>query len=264
MKNFKINGINVTDYEGNGPALIFIHAYPLCNRMWDEQVNFFKDSYRVITYDVRGLGYSNQLDNYIFTMEELVNDFFDIADNLKLDKFNACGLSLGGYIILRALVRDQERFISVILADTKSEGENNESLLSRSNNIIRIKSGKKEEFLDDFLNLLLSEEGYKNEGIKSFVRTMMGWMDVNGLCSVMAAIATRTNILYQLKNIKIPALVIVGKKDVLTPVLNSFNLKEGLSNSEFKVIKDAGHLSNIEKPVEFNKFAEEFLKKHNS
>lgn len=263
MKNFKLNGISISDYGGNGAPLIFIHAYPLCSRMWDAQINFFKDKYRVIAYDVRGLGYSNQLGNYNFTMEELVIDFFDIVDDLNLDKVNACGLSMGGYIILRALVKHQERFNSVILADTKSEGENNESLISRSNSIIKIKSGKKDEFLDDFLKLLLSEDGFKNETVKDFVKTIMSWMDVNGLCSVMMALATRTNILYQLKQIKVPSLVIVGKNDTLTPVLNSFNLKEGLKNSEFKVIQNAGHLSNLEKPGEFNKLAEEFLKKYN-
>ena len=110
MKNFKINGINVYDYEGTGEPLIFIHAYPLCSRMWDSQVDHFKDKYRVITYDVRGLGYSNELDNYSYMMEELVNDLFMLMDHLKLEKVIACGISMGGYILLRALVREQDRF----------------------------------------------------------------------------------------------------------------------------------------------------------
>ena len=87
----------------------------------------------------------------------------------------------------------------------------------------------------------------------------MSWMDIKGLCANLIAIATRTNIFYQLKEILIPALIIVGKKDEITPVINSFHLKEGLANSVFKVIEDAGHLSNIEKPAEFNKTIEDFL-----
>lgn len=261
MTNFKLNKLSITDYEGNGKPLIFIHAFPLCSRMWDEQVNYFKNKYRVITYDIRGLGYSNELDDYQFTMEELVNDFFDIIDQLKLDKVNACGLSMGGYILLRALVRNQNRFSSVILADTKAEGEDNQSILNRSGSIIKIKSGEKENFLDEMLTKLLSEESFQNEKIKDFVRTMMGWMDVKGLCSAIMAIATRTNTLYQLKEIDTPALVLVGKKDVLTPTIHSYYLKEGLRNSEFKVIPCAGHLSNIDKPEEFNKSIDHFLTK---
>ena len=259
MNNFKLNGLNITDYEGNGEPIIFVHAFPLCNRMWDEQVNFFKNKYRVITYDIRGLGYSNEIEDYQFTMEDLVNDFFDIIDHLKLEKVNACGLSMGGYILLRALIRDQSRFSSVILADTKSENDSNENLIARSNSIMKIKAGGKDEFIDGFLKKLLSESGYRNRNSREFVRMIMSWMDVKGLCANLIAIATRTNTFYQLKEISIPALIIVGKKDEVTPVINSFNLKEGLANSVFKVIEDAGHLSNIEKPAEFNKAIEEFL-----
>lgn len=259
MNNFKLNGLNVTDYEGSGTPLIFVHAYPLCNRMWDEQVSYFKNKYRLITYDIRGLGYSNELDDYLFTMEEHVNDFFSILDHLDISTVNACGLSMGGYIILRALIREQQRFASVILADTKSERDDNEGLLSRSAAIIKIKSGNKEEFIDGFIKKLLSDNGYRNRKVRDFVRMIMNWMDERGLVSNMLAIATRTNIFYQLKDIYTPALVIVGKKDELTPVINSFYLKEGLKNSIFKVIEDAGHLSNLEKPDEFNKAVEEFL-----
>lgn len=260
MNNFKLNGISVNDYEGEGKPLIFVHAFPLCSRMWDEQVSYFKDKYRVITYDVRGLGYSNNLDDYQFTMEELVNDFFNIIDSLKLDRVNACGLSMGGYILLRALVKDQERFSSIILSDTKSEGENNESLLNRSQSIIKIKSGGKNEFLNEFLKKLLSEESYKNnEKLRSFVREIMGWMDVNGLCAALIAIATRTNTFYQLKNISTPALILVGEKDTITPPTNSFFIKDNLQNAYMKKLQGAGHLSNMEAPEKFNKAIKEFL-----
>ncbi|MEO8666016.1 MAG: alpha/beta hydrolase [Ignavibacteria bacterium] len=259
MNNFKINGISVTDYEGKGKPLIFVHAYPLCSRMWDIQVDFFKDKYRVITYDVRGLGYSNELDDYQFTMEELVNDFFSILDHMKINKVNACGLSMGGYILLRATVRDQSRFSSIILADTKATGDDNEGLLNRASAIIKIKAGQKDEFLLGFLKKLLSEKGFQDEKIKNFVSMMMGWMDVRGLVATMIAIATRTSTFFQLKDLNIPALVIAGRKDAVLKVTDSFFIKENIKNSVFKVIHDAGHLSNIEKPEEFNISMEDFL-----
>jgi len=258
MKNFKHNGISINDHEGDGLPLIFIHAYPLCSRMWDEQVNFFKDKYRVITYDVRGLGYSNELDDYQFTMEDHVNDLFDLISLIGPDKVNACGLSLGGYILLRAVLRDESKFNSIILADTKSTGENNESLLLRSESVMKIKKDK-DKFLDDFLKKLLSKDGYGNEKLRTFVRMMMSWMDVKGLSSNMISIATRTDSLCLLKNIAIPALVTAGRNDELTPVINSFHIKENLKNSLFKVIENAGHLSNMEQPDKFNELINNFL-----
>lgn len=263
MKNFKVKGLSINDYEGSGRPLIFIHAFPLCSRMWDKQVEFFKDKFRVITYDIRGLGFSTADECLQFTLEEHVNDFFEIVDYLDLGRVNACGLSVGGYILLRALVRDQDKIESVILSNTKSEGEDNNSLLNRSAAIMKIKSGRKDEYLDEFLKKLLSEEGYNNGEVRSFVRTMMGWMHADGICANIMAIATRTNTFYQLKEIKTRALVIAGRKDTLTPVIHSFYMKENLPNAKFEVIQDAGHLSNLEKPEVFNDAVNKFLSNSN-
>lgn len=261
MKNFKISGISVTDHEGKGSPLLFIHAFPLCNRMWDKQVNYFKDKYRVITYDVRGLGYSNELEDYHITMEDLVNDLFIILDELKLDKVNACGLSLGGYILLRAIVKEQNRFSSVILADTKSENDDNDGLLGRSNMVINLKAGNREKIFEEFIKKALSEKSYENEEIRKFIEMMIGWMDVKGISSILIAMATRTNTFFQIKNVETPALIIVGKEDLLTPPIRSFYMKENMKNAEMKVIPDVGHFSNMEAPEEFNKTVEEFLEK---
>ena len=259
MNTFKFNGISINDYEGNGKPLIFIHAYPLCSRMWDDQVNYFRDKYRVVTYDIRGLGYSNELSDYQFTMEDLVNDLFSIIDEMKLGKVNACGLSVGGYILLRAIVRDSQRFSSVLLADTKSEGEDNESLVSRSNMIMNLKTENKDKVLNEFLKKLVSEDGYNNEKLRSFIETMMSWMDVKGLCAVLMAIATRTSTLFELKKLDVPALIIAGKLDAVTPPVRSFYMNENLKNSVLNIIPAAGHLSNMEAPEEFNKAVEKFL-----
>lgn len=259
MNKLKIKGLNVIDYGGKGLPLVFIHAFPLCSRMWDGQVEYFKDKYRVIVYDIRGLGYSYDPDNLLFTMEDLTDDLFGILDELKLEKVIACGLSLGGYILLRALVRNQERFLAAILADTKSEGESNESLLGRSAMIRNLKSGNK-EVLDEFLKKLISKSSYENETLRNFIREMMSWMDVKGICSVLFAIATRTNTFFQLKDISVPALALTGKEDIITPPVHSFYMRENMQRTELKVIKGSGHLSNMEVPEEFNKSVESFLK----
>ncbi|MBS1518720.1 MAG: alpha/beta fold hydrolase [Bacteroidetes bacterium] len=260
MNTFKLNGISVTDYEGNGEPLIFIHAYPLCSRMWDDQIEFFKNDYRVITYDIRGLGYSNELDSYLFTMEDLADDLENILDHMKIEKVHACGLSVGGYILLRASERFPDRFSSLILADTKADSDDHDGLLNRSASIKKIRSGMKEEFLDAMLQKLISSKSSENTALRKRIREIMSWMDINGLCSVMIAIATRTNFSYRIKDINIPSLIVVGSDDVMTPVINSFYLKEGIKNSVFKTIAGAGHLSSMERPDEFNKIVSEFLK----
>ena len=77
----------------------------------------------------------------------------------------------------------------------------------------------------------------------------------------MIALATRTTTLNQLQNINVPALIIVGEDDILTPLVFAQSMNKSLKNSELVVIKNSGHMTNIEQPEDFNKTLEIFLKK---
>lgn len=258
MKNHFINGLSVNDYEGTGQPLIFVHAFPLSSEMWKPQVDFFGDKYRVITYDIRGLGKSIQKDNQ-FTMESYVNDFYSVLDNLGIDKVNACGLSMGGYIILRALVRNPERFLTAVLADTRAERDDDNGIISRSNTISDIKSGKREEFAAGFLQKLINRKSYETPGIKNILAEIISGNTDDGICGAMLALATRTTTTDNLKEIEIPALVIVGEDDLLTPKNFAETMNKSLKNSMLEVIPEAGHLSNIENPDYFNKVLLKFF-----
>lgn len=259
MHTIKFEGISINDHGGSGYPLIFIHAFPLCSRMWDKQAEHFSKLYRVITYDVRGLGYSTDIPDYQFTMEELVNDLIMVMDHLGIDKAHACGVSMGGYILQRAVLKNPGRFLSAILCDTKAENDSNEQLISRANDIIKIKSGSIDEFFDAMLQKLISERSYENKELKKFIREMMSWMSPQGVIATLIAIATRTNSLYQLKDISIPCHLIVGRQDVITPPVRSFFMKEKIPDCDFTVLEDCGHLPNLEKHEEFNADLERFL-----
>ena len=260
MKIHKINGISVYDFEGTGRPLIFVHAFPLCAKMWESQVNYFKEKYRVITYDVRGLGDSISGD-WQFTMESYADDFIEIIKQLKLDPVAACGLSMGGYIIQRALVKNPVLFKAIVLADTRAERDDDAGLISRSNSITSIKNGLKDEFISGFLQKLISEKSLNTPAIKNCIESMMLSNSDEGICGAMIALATRTTTLNQLQNINVPALIIVGEDDILTPLVFAQSMNKSLKNSELVVIKNSGHMTNIEQPEDFNKTLEIFLKK---
>ncbi len=46
------------EVHGNGPAVLLSHGYSATCRMWDGQMAAFKDSYKVIVWDMRGHGQS--------------------------------------------------------------------------------------------------------------------------------------------------------------------------------------------------------------
>jgi 3-oxoadipate enol-lactonase len=257
MKEIKLNDLHIYDYEGNGLPLIFIHAFPLNSKMWHQQINFFKDKFRVITYDVRGLGKSKSINNQ-FTMECFADDFLLIIEHLNLDKVFACGLSMGGYILLRSYLKSPDKFKGLILADTRAEKDDDTGLINRSNTIVNIKNGKRKEFISTFIPKLIGKSN-DNIEIKNLLEDLIEDNTDEGICGAMLALATRTNSVDYLKSIKIPALILVGAEDELTPFSCSENMKNLIPNSILKVIPNSGHLSNLENPEIFNSNILDFL-----
>ncbi len=262
MKEIKVLGINVYDYEGPGEPLIFVHSFPLNSGMWDRQVGHFREKYRVITYDLRGMGMSADRDN-VFTMEKLVNDFFHIINHLKLERVHACGLSMGGYILLRSVVKDPTRFYSLTVVNTKSEKDTDEVLLKRSNAVIKIKSGGRDPYLEKLIsNLTFS----KDHDLIGEIRNIIEHNSDEGICGCLLALSTRTNTLEGIASVNVPLLLLSAEKDAITPpenlkrIFNKFI--ETNSPSGFVAmyeISNSGHLCNLENPHEFNTALEWFL-----
>ena len=90
MNSFSITVNNhIVSYTDNSkygaPVIIFIHGFPFNKSMWNLQVESLLDSYRVITYDIRGFGNSDT-GNEDFTIELFVKDLVSLLDALKIDK----------------------------------------------------------------------------------------------------------------------------------------------------------------------------------
>jgi pimeloyl-ACP methyl ester carboxylesterase len=65
----------------------------------------------------------------------------------------------------------------------------------------------------------------------------------------------------ELHIIKVPALIVCGEQDQLTPMVKSEALKQGIKGAELYPIPDAGHLSNLEQPIYFNQGLKAFIDK---
>jgi len=252
-----INNLAVFDFEGSNPPLVFVHAFPLTHEMWENQLSFFADKFRVIAYDVRGLG-ASESDNNQFLMQHYIDDLLDILKNLDAGKVHAVGLSMGGYIIQGAAIKNPQAFKTLTLSDTKGERDTDEALLSRAETVSLIKSGGREKFISSFVKKLLSEKNF-DTGLKESLENIISNNTDNGICGAVLALATRYDYLNGLKSLNIPSLVIVGREDKLTPLSDAAKLNDALGNSVMKIIDDSGHLPNMENPVDFNSVLYNFL-----
>jgi len=260
MIKHNIRGLNVTEFgENNKVSIVFIHAFPFCNRMWDKQVEALQELYRVVTYDLRGFGYSESAD-YIHTIDSHVSDLISLIDSLQLEKPVICGLSMGGYIALRALELYQPKFKGAILADTKAEPDTNPYKIKRFEQIQMIRNGQREQFTENFIKATLSEKNFTEKTeLVEFMKKMIGWQKDLAIISALLTMASRTDTTDSLERIDLPMLVMAGKDDRLTPPEYSKMIYGKTKNSELKIISDSGHLPNMENPDEFNKEVLNFL-----
>lgn len=258
-----IKGISVF-LEGNSKnkSIIFVHGFPYDHTMWKAQIDDLSEKYFCVTYDIRGLGESPAGDGQ-FTMESFVDDLGLIINELKLEKQVLCGLSMGGYIGLRALERMQEKFSAVILCDTRADADGNEGKFKRAAAIKRINVEGLAPFTKDFITNCYGDH-YKQNHKDDFEKRIAKSSAFNpvGVKGSLLAMLGRNDTTEYLSKIKIPALIICGEFDALTPPSVMEPLAEKIKDAEFVLIKNSGHMSPIENPKEVNVAIKRFLLEH--
>ncbi|MBI9070526.1 MAG: alpha/beta fold hydrolase [Melioribacteraceae bacterium] len=256
------NCIKVNIYGNKeNPALVFLHGFPFDSSMWNNQIEEFMSDYFVVTYDVRGLG-----DSYVgdgqYTMEAYVNDLCAVIDELGIEKPIICGLSMGGYIALRAVEREKDRFKALILCDTKTEADDDTAKLSRADAINLINVEGLASYANKFIPKCFCEKSIKEmpEVLEDLINKASRQNKV-GVKAAVLAMLSRTDTTKALKKIDMPTLIICGAQDEISPSEKMEELSEKITNAVFKKIPKAGHLPAIENPEAFNKAIKAFLKK---
>lgn len=256
----KVNGIQIHYVErGHGIPVVFIHGFPLSHRMWEPQLLALPDYFRHIAYDVRGHGESECGDGQ-YTFEWFVDDFFALLDGLHIEKAIVCGLSMGGYIALRAMERNPERFLGVVLCDTRSTADDNTGKLRRAELLQQVKKEGAAVFARHFVpNLFAPVTQQHNPSVVRMMQDIASLHSPTGIAGALLALASRTDTTESLPNIAVPTLLLVGEHDAVTPVSASLAMQSLITNVDMHIIPDAGHLSNLENPAVFNEKLLHFL-----
>jgi pimeloyl-ACP methyl ester carboxylesterase len=230
--------------------------------MWREQLLALPGGFAGMAYDVRGFGPSTT-DHHFFSIDLFASDLlaFNRQENFK--NVILCGLSMGGYIALRAFEKSPDTFKGIVLCDTNSSADANEGKLGRFQSIYKLLAGEKESFADEFVRKILSKTTIDNKPeIPEFVKSMILSIEDDTICATQLALASRTDTTDFLTKIQVPALVIRGEQDELMKPEQAQVLSAGIKNSEFAQIPDSGHLPNLENPKAFNSLLNLFLKQH--
>ena len=246
---------------GGGAAVVLLHGYPFNRSMWREQAQALRSAnYRVITPDLRGHGETAATTGEPATMEEMARDVVALLDELGVERVTLGGLSMGGYVALAFCRRFPLRVRALILADTRAQADTPEARANREEQAQKILKDGMQSTADDFLKKVLTPETLKQkpETVER-VREMILRTDPRGAASALRGMAARHDQTDFLEEILAPTLVIVGSEDQLTPPQDAELMRREIRGSRLEIIEGASHLSNLERPVEFNRALLDFL-----
>lgn len=244
--------------EGSTP-IICLHGFPFDKTMWQGQLDFLKSSNRIIACDIRGFGKSTDEESHL-SIDLFSEDLIAFMDKLNIDKAIVCGLSMGGFIALNALKRFKNRFTALILCDTQCIGDTVEVKEKRYKIIDDINVNGVTNFNDGFIKSVFHKDSLNDK--KDLVEKLRGVVFTNSqhiITMGLTALAERSETCSTLNDITIPTLIICGREDEVTPLVQSEFMNSTIKGSMLRVIENAGHVSNLEQPIEFNKQLLNFL-----
>ncbi len=247
--------------KGTGEFVVLIHGFTLDCRMWDDQFELLSKSYHAIRYDLRGHGKSEGVSEDFNQAEDLKGLF----ETLKIDRAHIVGLSLGGNIATTFVIEYPEMVRSLVLVDSPITFNPSQELFKRLLNYIT--KGVNEGLapaLKDWLADPLFAPARKNPNTRRRLEEIiLGGHAAHGQNAYFLksenSIAPKTPNEEKLNVINVPTLVIVGELDIAKFQEDADILSSRIKGAKKVIIKNAGHMCNMENPDEFNEVLLSFL-----
>jgi pimeloyl-ACP methyl ester carboxylesterase len=156
--------------------------------------------------------------------------------------------------------RHRRRIRGLVLADTRASADNADGIARRRALIETARTqGATAVANAQIAGLMGKSTRDRRPDTYDAMHRMMAQTDVDGIVGGLEAMIARPDSTDTLATIDVPALIVVGDEDVLTPPKDARRLQEGIAGSGIEILTGAGHLSNVERPASFNTVVSEFV-----
>ena len=248
--------------KGRGAGtLLLIHGFPLNPDMWTAQLAMAGRGWHVIVPELRGFG-DGAGDPPTTSIDDYAGDTIDLLDKLHVKDAVICGLSMGGYIAFAMFRHAPTYFRGMVLADTRSQGDTPEAIANRKSMQQLVREKGQSAVAEALLPKLVCDQTRAGKpAVVEVLRTQITSSSVEAIAGALQALMTRPDSTPMLTTIRVPALVVVGDEDAITPPPLSEQMHRDIPGSELVVIPGAGHMSNMEQPGAFNDALGRFLDK---
>ena len=248
--------------DNTKPWVTFVHGAGGSSSIWFKQIRDFKKEFNVLLLDLRGHGNSKPKfkdsfkDDYTF--DSISNDIIEVLDHEKIEKSHFIGISLGTIIIRNIAEKYPERVNKVILGGAIMK------LNIRSRFLMKVGVAFKSIvpymlLYKLFAFIIMPRKNHKasrllfvNEAKKLYQKEFIRWFKLASEINPLLKF-------FREKDTHIPSLYVMGAQDHLfLPSIKK--IVEQQKNALLHIIKDCGHVVNVEQPNDFNQRSIAFLK----
>ena len=266
------NGIRLHYLESgpaDAPAVLLIHGFGDNSFSWDGWAKALAPAHRVIAVDLPGHGLSEAPADFAAAADKYADVLDELRAKLGIAKWAVAGNSLGGSVAWQSALRHPAQVSELILVAAggwPSKAIDEDPPLAFR--LMRYKLGR--DFIASIDNKPLILEGLKRNVVDDKVLTdafIQRWADLQrlpghrpilmSLNPGSAAASAET-----LAAIKVPTLILWGKKDPLLDVSGAEKFKAAIPQAELIIYPDVGHLPQWEQPDRTGQDAAKFLAQH--
>ncbi|MEI8185176.1 MAG: alpha/beta hydrolase [Chlorobiaceae bacterium] len=192
----------------NNHVVLLLHAFPLSAAMWQPQIAALAEKgFTVIAPNAYGIDGSEEKECWTFT--EYAHELSKLLESLGIKKATIAGLSMGGYQAFEFYRLYPDKTASLVLCDTRAEGDAPEARTTREEFIFAVKTGGAEEAIRRMIPNYFTTETYaKRPELVAQTEDIIRKQPANVITGAMRAIMMRSDASTLLASIQCPVVVI--------------------------------------------------------
>lgn len=247
---------------GEGRPILLLHGITNSGRAWRDQIPFLKDAgFRVIVPDLPGHGSSSPISRAM-SPADYAEIIIALVKHLNLTQVACCGLSLGGAVTLEAGLKEPDLFGPLIIA--------NSFIQTNSDATTQMAQKWKETFrkphgpvlrLEETWPILVSQR-YRDSaaGLSTFLtwHAQAALADAESYCHAADGLA-QYDARDRAGQIRQRTLILSSADDKIAPMASSEALHAAIPGSLHVTIEGSEHISNVDRPDDFNQALLAFL-----
>jgi pimeloyl-ACP methyl ester carboxylesterase len=244
---------------GTGPALVLLHGFASDSRAWGPQLEGLSSEFSIIAWDAPGAGASPDPPG-AFTFGDWADALAGLLDRLAVQGAHVLGISWGGVLAQVFYQRYPGRTRSLVLADTYAGWTGSLGVAAAAG---RLESAMADlalppaEFADRFMPSMFGSTP-PHDAVDTLGRLIADRHPVG--FRLMATALARADTRHLLPQIRVRTLLLWGDQDVRSSIGVGRQLQAEIPGARLVVIEGAGHVSNLDRPTEFNAAVAEFLR----